>query len=69
MTAIGAVVGIAGAVGLGRTARSLLYELRGTDLTTIVLATAVLVLVALVAGYIPALRASRVHPMEALRYE
>jgi ABC-type antimicrobial peptide transport system permease subunit len=69
MMGIGAVVGIAGALALGRTARSLLFELKGTDPATIVLATVVLTLVALGAAYIPALRASRVHPMEALRYE
>jgi predicted permease len=69
MTLVGAVVGIAGALGLGRAARSLLFELTGTDPATIVLATGVLVLVALGAASVPALRASRVHPMEALRYE
>lgn len=69
MMAIGAVVGIAGALAIGRTARSLLFELKGTDPVTIVLACGVLVIVALGAAYIPALRASRVHPMEALRYE
>ena len=69
MMGIGAVVGIAGALALGRAARSLLFELKGTDPAMIVLATAVLMLVALGAAYLPALRASRVHPMEALRYE
>lgn len=69
MTLVGAVAGIAGAVGLGRAARSLLFELKGTDPATIALSTGVLVLVALGAACVPALRASRVHPMEALRYE
>jgi ABC-type antimicrobial peptide transport system permease subunit len=69
MTAIGGVVGIAAAIGLGRAIRSLLYGLAGSDPAVIALAALVLAAVALGAGYIPALRASRVHPMEALRYE
>jgi predicted permease len=69
MTLIGGVVGIAGAIGLGKAAKSLLFELSGTDPVIIGLATAMAVLVAFGAGYVPALRASRVRPMEALRYE
>ena len=69
MTAIGGIVGIAAAVALGRGARSLLFELEGHDPTVVVLSAVVLTLVALGAGYIPALRASRVDPMKALRYE
>jgi ABC-type antimicrobial peptide transport system permease subunit len=40
-----------------------------SDPGVLLLATATLVLVALAAGYIPALRASKVHPVQALRYE
>ena len=69
MTAIGGAIGIAAALGLGRAARSLLYGLEGYDPMTVVAAAVVLALVAFGAGYIPALRASRVHPMQALRYE
>ena len=69
MTIVGGVIGIAGALGLGRVARSLLFELEGHDPVVIVLSTLVLTTVALGAGYIPALRASRVEPMQALRYE
>jgi predicted permease len=69
MTVIGGVVGIAAAIGLGRAARSLLYGLQGNDPTVIALATVLLTIVSLGAGFIPALRASRVHPMQALRYE
>jgi predicted permease len=69
MTAIGGAIGIAAAVGLGRAAQSLLFGLQGYDPLAIVVAAAVLALVAFGAGYIPALRASRVHPMQALRYE
>ena len=69
MTAIGGVVGIAGAVGLGRAAQSLLFQLEGYDPVVIVSAAVVLAGVAFGAGFIPALRASRVDPMAALRYE
>ena len=69
MTLIGGVIGIAGALGLGRAARSLLYELQGHDPIVIALSIVVLTIVALGAGLIPALRASKVDPMQALRYE
>ncbi|HVZ78867.1 MAG TPA: ABC transporter permease [Gemmatimonadaceae bacterium] len=69
MTAIGGFIGILGAVGLGRAAQSILFELKGYDPPVLVLSAAMLTLVAFGAGYIPALRASRVDPMQALRYE
>jgi predicted permease len=69
MTMIGGVVGIGAAIGLGHAAQSLLYELQGYDPTVIGIAAVALALVALAAGYLPALRASRVDPMAALRYE
>jgi len=69
MAMIGGVIGLVGAYFLGRGAQSLLFEVEGTD--PLILAAVVVLLagVALGAGYLPALRASRVHPMEALRYE
>ncbi len=69
MTLIGGVIGIAGAIGLGRAAQSLLYKLTGWDPGVIAVSVVVLTLVAFGAGFIPALRASRVDPMQALRYE
>ena len=69
MILIGGAIGIAAAVALGRAAGSLLFELRGYDPVVIATATVVLAIVALGAGYVPALRASRVDPMQALRYE
>jgi predicted permease len=69
MTLVGGVIGIAGAVGLGKGAQSLLYQLEGSDPVVFATAAVVLVLVALGAGYLPALRASRIDPMTALRYE
>jgi len=69
MTLVGGVIGIVGAIALGRGAQSLLYELKGWDPVVIAVATVLLTLVAVGAGLIPALRASRVDPMQALRYE
>jgi ABC-type antimicrobial peptide transport system permease subunit len=60
MTAVGGAVGLAAAVGL---------ELRGYDPAVLVGAAAGLTVVALGAGFIPAHRASKIDPMNALRYE
>jgi predicted permease len=69
MTLIGGVIGIAAAIALGRLAQSLLFELEGHDPLVVAASVVMLTAVALGAGYIPALRASKVDPMQALRYE
>ena len=69
MTIVGGVVGIIGALALEKTARSLLFGLDGHDPWVVIGAAVVLALVALGAGYLPARRASKIHPMQALRYE
>jgi predicted permease len=69
MTMAGGAVGMAAAVSVGRMAESLLYQLRGWDPSVLFPAAALLALVALGAGFIPAHRASQVEPMRALRYE
>jgi len=69
MTLVGGLVGVAAALALGRYAQSLLFEIRGHDPLVVALAVVGLALVSLVAGYIPAARASRIDPMRALRYE
>jgi ABC-type antimicrobial peptide transport system permease subunit len=69
MIAIGGVIGIIAAIALGRAAGSLLYGLKGWDPIVIASSTLLLGVVALGAGYVPAMRASRVDPMQALRYE
>ena len=69
MTLIGGVIGIAAALALGRAAQTLLFELQGHDPVVVAASAVMLALVAFGAGYIPARRASRVEPMQALRYE
>jgi predicted permease len=67
MTLGGGVLGVAAALALGRTARSLLFGLDEHDPASVAAAAAVLAVVALGAAYLPARRASRVDPMRALR--
>ena len=69
LTVIGGVIGIAGAIAIGNGAKSLLFGIAGWDPVVIGLSALVLTVVALGAGYLPARRASRVDPMQALRYE
>jgi predicted permease len=69
MTLIGGAIGVAAGLGAGRGAASMLYDMSGFDPAVFVIATLVLALVSLAAGYIPAVRASRVDPITALRRE
>jgi ABC-type antimicrobial peptide transport system permease subunit len=66
---IGAVIGLAGAVAIGRQAGSLLFEMKGSDPWVLAISAVALSAVAILAGFIPAHRASQVDPMIALRYE
>ncbi|HET9425826.1 MAG TPA: ABC transporter permease [Gemmatimonadaceae bacterium] len=69
MTLIGGLLGVAGALAAGRGAASMLFEIKGYDPVVFILSTILLMLVSLAAGIIPAMRASRVDPIRALRYE
>src|SRR5205085_479447 len=62
MTAVGGVIGLAGAVALGRGAESLLFDMKGADPFVLTLSAVALSLVAMAAGLVPAHRASRVDP-------
>jgi ABC-type antimicrobial peptide transport system permease subunit len=69
LTAIGMGVALPVAVGLGRLIQSQLFELKASDPGVLCAATVLLTAVAMFAGYIPALRATRIDPMSALRWE
>lgn len=65
----GTAVGVIGAIAFARVMESLLYEIPPRDPMTYVAVCVLLALVALLASYIPAFRATRLDPMVALRYE
>jgi predicted permease len=69
LVSIGVVVGVPVTLAGDRLVSNMLFGLRPTDPVTLVSATAILLIVAAIAGYLPARRASLVDPMVALRYE
>jgi putative ABC transport system permease protein len=66
---IGVAIGVASAFALTRVMTSLLFGISATDPVTFITISLVLVIVAALASYIPALRAARIDPMVALRYQ
>src|SRR5580704_3968724 len=69
LVAIGVAIGLPAAWALTRFAKSQLYGIQPNDALTVALATAGIVSVAILSGYIPARRATLVDPMRALRWE
>jgi ABC-type antimicrobial peptide transport system permease subunit len=69
MIGLGVALGVGGALAATRLVANLLFRVQTTDATIYVAATGLLVLVALGAALLPALRGSRLDPVEALRYE
>ena len=69
LTAMGVVVGLMAAFAASRLVASLLFDVSPTDVVTFVAVPIVLAAAALGASYLPALRATRIDPMAALRYE
>ncbi len=65
----GILFGLAAAFCLTRLLKDFLFEIRPNDPTTFVVVAFLFVLVALIASYLPARRAAKIEPMEALRYE
>jgi predicted permease len=69
LAAVGVAIGIGGSLGLTRFLKTLLYNVQPTNPASYVIGGTVLLLVALLASWIPARRATKVDPIIALRYE
>ena len=69
LAVIGIVIGVVMAIPVGFAIQPFLYDVGGADPVTFIAVALVLLIVAVAAGYVPALRATKVDPMVALRYE
>jgi predicted permease len=68
-TLLGVAIGAGGALALGRVLSGMIYGVRATDPLTFLAVAVLLAVIALLASFIPAYRATKVDPMVALRYE
>jgi ABC-type antimicrobial peptide transport system permease subunit len=66
LSLIGITIGLAGSLALSRLIASLLYGISPTDSLTLVVMVLLLALISIVAGYLPAFRASRIDPMSVM---
>jgi putative ABC transport system permease protein len=69
LAVFGLMLGTGGSLALGQYLESLLFEVKPSDPATLTAVAGLLLAVALLASYIPALRAARVDPLTSLRYE
>jgi ABC-type antimicrobial peptide transport system permease subunit len=69
MATAGAIIGVLGSLALARLLKSELFEISPADPLTLIGVSALMLLVALAACYLPARRATRIDPLEALRQE
>ena len=69
LAAIGVVIGLTSTWGVTRLVESQLYEIKSSDPITMAVATAGIAFVAMLAGYVPARRATGIDPTKALRFE
>jgi predicted permease len=69
LAAVGVIAGVAGALVLTRAMAAVLYDVRTTDPATFAMVIAVLLAAALMASWLPARRALRIDPVQALRYD
>jgi ABC-type antimicrobial peptide transport system permease subunit len=69
LAAIGIAIGVAGSLALGRFARALLYQVSTSDGVSLAVAVVIMLVVAALAGFVPARRAANVDPVVALKSE
>jgi ABC-type antimicrobial peptide transport system permease subunit len=69
LAVMGLAIGVSSALGLARFVKSFLFGVQPNSPVALVLAVAILLSAVLVAGYVPARKASRIDPMTAVRHE